>query len=232
MLLPFIDDAKLLLETKKVIDALLIARSQPDSVIFKNVIDPFSALFDASIQNVPLDNWLNQERNRQIQKTFQNAIGQFHQNILGAMPGWESLPTGGLIDVKNNSRKIITEIKNKYNTTHGTDRVSIYDNLASALGKPEYQNYTAYYVEIIPKTKLPYDKPFTPSDNLTHTRRPVNDKIRVISGQAFYDLASKHQDSLKLLFENLPSVIAEITGETPSKITGGINLTEIFNKAY
>jgi len=48
--------------------------------------------------------------------------------------------------------KIIAEIKNKYNTTKGADKKTLYDNLELALLN-KYKGYTGYYVEIIPKGK-------------------------------------------------------------------------------
>ncbi len=232
MFLPFIADDDLIRETKRVIDTIINARKKPDHVVFKNVVDPFSALFDASIQEITLDDWLSQERNRQIQKTFQNAVGQFHQNIIGAMPGWKSLPTGGLIDVENQSKKIIAEIKNKYNTTKGSDKIRVYDNLKSALEKTEYKGAIGYYVEIIPKSKKPYNYPFTPPDNTTHSRRESNDNIRIISGPAFYDLASGYSNSLRALYETLPQVIAVILGIEAEIRLSDTTSQDIFDKAF
>src|SRR5437016_1859024 len=127
---------------------------------------------------------MKQERNRQVQKTLQNCIGEFHQKVLGAIPGWEDMTVGNLIDVRCVQKRIVAELKNKYNTPKGSEKKSIYDNLKSEI-EGGHMGFTGYYVEIIPLSTKPYDLPFTPSDNVTHTRRPENPKIRVTDGKSF-----------------------------------------------
>ena len=52
-----------------------IQKSKKD--IARNSLDPFSALFDASLQSITLSEWLISEQRRQAQKTLQNALGIF-----------------------------------------------------------------------------------------------------------------------------------------------------------
>lgn len=232
MILSFISDKDLFKAKQKVVDAIVSARNRPDSQLFKNVVDPFSGLFDAAIQNIDIEEWLEQEKSRQIQKTFQNSIGTFHQEIIGAMPGWENLGKGNLVDIRNNCKKVVAEIKNKFNTTKGNHRVRVYDDLKSALNLERHQSFTAYFVEILPKNKRRYDSLFTPPDNQTHKKRPKNKKIHIISGQLFYDLASGEKNTLKRLYLALPQVIEDITGIPQKIITGSINPSYLFDKAY
>lgn len=86
-LLPFISNKDLYEQVAVVLRVAEKATIGAEQKLYKNVIDPFSALFDASYQGISFDQWLKQEQSRQIQKTFQNAIGTFHQAILGSMPG-------------------------------------------------------------------------------------------------------------------------------------------------
>ena len=214
-ILPFISDENLHAYVERV---LYIVRSKTldENQLFKNAVDPFSAVFDAAQQNISLKDWTAQEKSRQLQKTLQNAVGEFHQRALGSMPGWEDLATGQVVDLKNDNKKVIAEVKNKYNTAKGSDRIVIYDKLLGSLVNT-YHDYTAYNVEVIPHNKGIYDKPFVPSDNQTRQRRPTNDKIRVIDGKSFYRLASGFPDALRMLYEALPKVIIDILG-TSSKI--------------
>ena len=110
-LLPFISDKDLIKYTKEVLDKTGIAEVEAENKLYSNVIDPFSALFDAMRHNMTLDEWLVQEKARQIQKTLENAVGYFHQKVLGSMAGWENAGLGGSYDVKNSDKKIIAEIK-------------------------------------------------------------------------------------------------------------------------
>jgi hypothetical protein len=230
-LLPFISNKNLYINVKEVLNTAQKASNLAGKNLYSNVVDPFSAIFDALRQEITLIDWVEQETTRQIQKTMQNALGEFHQAMLGSMSGWEDLPVGHVIDVRNVKRKIIAEIKNKHNTTKGSDKKSIYDNLNSQL-EADCKGFTGYYVEVIPKGRTPYNKPFTPSDNVTKERRPVNEKIRVIDGKSFYALVSGHQEALKMLYTVLPIVIADILGTKYQKITKDELFMELFNKAY
>lgn len=232
-LLPFISDEDLKSAVSEVIDKANAAIETAEEKIHVNAIDPFSAVFDASCLSLDYEEWLKKEKSRQIQKTLQNAIGDFHENIIGSLPGWVKLPVGNVIDNVGEEKRIITEIKNKHNTTKGSDKKQIYDNLESQLALDRYDGFKAYYVEIIPKNKRVYDKPFTPPDNVTGTNRPEREDIRVIDGKSFYKLASDHDNALHLLYKALPEVISEILND-PDVITRSSAATfeELFSSTY
>ena len=229
-LLPFIKDKDLYQHVKVVLDVAKNATDDAEEKIYSNVTDPFSALFDASNQSISLAEWMGQEKSRQIQKTLQNAIGEFHQNMLGPMPGWINLKTGSVSDLSNKKKKIIAEVKNKYNTTKGNYRTAIYDDFKKLL-KSGYVGYGAYYVEVISKGRKAYDKPFMPSDNRTGKRRPKNKSIRVIDGKSFYALASGNPEALKQLYLALPTAIRKILGKTINKVRADEFVT-LFERAY
>jgi hypothetical protein len=186
--LAFINETALENEVKKVIDSAKKSLESNEKIFYKNSVDPFSALFDAMWQGIAMSEWVEQEKSRQNQKTLQNALGNFHQNILGSMNEWTNLGTGNVFDVKNDKAKIIAEVKNKHNTTKGNHKVAIYDDLKDQL-EGAYQGYTAYYVEVIPRNKKIYNKAFTPPDNRTHTRRELNENIRIIDGKDLYGIS-------------------------------------------
>lgn len=211
-LLEFISDENLFKHASHVLDVAKSTSNKAEERLFTNTVDPFSALFDAMCQGISLEQWLEQEKARQTQKTLQNALGGFHQEILGSIPGWESMGTGNVFDLKNEKLKIIAEVKNKYNTTKGNHKVAIYDDLSDQL-KIKYRGYVAYYVEIIPKGKAVYNKPFTPPDNRTHKRRAARKDIRVIDGKSFYGLATGDPEAIKKFYNTLPIVIGELLGK-------------------
>lgn len=227
--LPFITDEDLL---DIVIPIVHKVEELGDNVdIHRNTVDPFSAIFDAMLNGLTLEEWMDQEKMRQTQKSLQNTLGTFHEEIIGAMRGWERLKVGNIFDVRNQERKLIAEIKNKYNTTKGNHKVSIYDDAKSLQGG-EYKGYTAYYVEIIPKSNNTYNEPFVPSDNRTGKRRPVNKNIRVIDGKSFYALASGYENALEMLYEGLPDVIAYLAKLDAKQYTQSPLFKELFSRAY
>ncbi|ELA7289351.1 TPA: Eco47II family restriction endonuclease [Vibrio parahaemolyticus] len=178
---------------------------------YRNTLDCFSAAIDAVAQGISLDEWMQQERERQVQKTKQNAIGSLHEEIMGSIPGVENLPVGQLIDIVCDDKKIVAEIKNKHNTTKGNHKVAIYDDLEQAIA--QRPGYTGYYVEVLPKGQKVYNKPFTPSDNKTKQNRSANTAIRQIDGRSFYSLLTGCDDAIDELYKELPGIVAEILNE-------------------
>jgi len=230
--LTFINDDDFKKHVKTVLNVAKNATDKAEEKLYKNTVDPFSALFDASHRGISLEEWLIGEKERQIQKTLQNAIGDFHEDILGSMRGCEKLAVGKVVDFKCEDKKIIAEIKNKHNTTKGNHKIEIYDALESRLKMEEFNGYTTYFVEVIPKGRNRYDKVFTPPDSKTKERRPENEKIRVIDGYTFYAMISGIEDALKQLYEKLPKVIEDVLEKDISQITGDKYFSELFDKAY
>jgi hypothetical protein len=207
--LKFISDKNLISAVGKVVKIIEMTEREASSNLHKNVIDPFSALFHGVTHSIAYKEWIKQEKARQSQKTMQNAIGDFHQEILGAIPGWKNLGVGGGLDVANDKMKIIAEIKNKFNTTKGNHKVEIYNAIESKLKSEKFNGFIGYYVEIIPQAKSIYNKPFTPSDNKTHKRKPSKKNIRVIDGISFYTLATGRKYALQELFEALSHILVD-----------------------
>lgn len=232
MYLSFISDKDLILAVDKVLAVMKKANADAEKKLYKNVVDPFSAIFDGMFQGLKLEDWLKLERTRQIQKSMQNSIGDFHQDVIGSIKDWENLSTGGFLDVRNKKKKIVAEIKNKHNTTKGDHKVKIYENLYYYLNEPENEGYVGYYVEIIPKGKKTYDKPFTPSDNQTHHQRAPNERIRQIDGKSFYEMAAGYPDALKDLYLVLPKIICQRLSKKIDEKVCKEYFTDLFNKVY
>jgi hypothetical protein len=199
----------------------------------KNVIDPFSAMFEMAGFEVDYNTWLKNETNRQAQKTLQNHIGDFHQTILGFSSDWDNMKTGNVMDLVSEKHKIIAEIKNKFNTISGGKLADLYHSLQGQVmpKNSRYKGYTAYYVAIIPKKPKRYNIEFTPSNKEQGEKCPLNKKIREIDGASFYDLVTGHKNALENLFDVLPDVILECS-KGKYKIEDKEKLKNFFNTAY
>lgn len=230
--LSFISDDKLIDIISRIVYVMENSKTEIEKKIFTNGIDVFSAMFDAFGQKINLSQWLKQECSIKSQKTLQNHIGLFHQAVLGSMENWEDLGTGNIVDIRNKKKKIFAEIKNKYNTTKGNHKTAIYDDFKSSLSKKEYEGYTGYYIEIIPKNCKRYNMPFVPSDNKTSSRRQVRENIRRIDGYSFYELASGEKDALIRLYRHLPELIGWVMQISPEYVSGDPLFEELFYKAY
>jgi len=196
---------------------------EEDFDLSKNVLDPFAATFQCAALRTGFGGWKVFERQRQAQKAIQNAIGQFHQEIVGGFGGWESLPTGEGLDVIHQEDGICAELKNKYNTTKGSHLPRLYDDMIHAIARHEKEYgkpFTAYYVKIIPRRPKDKDTLFTPSDH--GTDRDSNPKIREVTGALFFDRAAKTPDALRKIYITLPRILEDVynikTGLTPEEM--------------
>jgi len=232
-LLSWIDDLNL----KKEVCLLLNKAKEAQIAAFeqfgKNVIDQFSAIFEMSGFNIDYDTWLKSETTRQAQKTLQNHIGDFHQNILGYSEGWTNMKVGNVIDLFSERNKVIAEVKNKYNTISGGKLSDLYNTIDGLISPKTsiYKGYTAYYVAIIPKKPERFNKPFTPSDKEKGEKCPVNEHIREIDGASFYSLVTGSESALEDLFDVLPDVIFECS-EGKYQISDKSKLKDFFNLAF
>ncbi|MGB1360929.1 MAG: Eco47II family restriction endonuclease [Alphaproteobacteria bacterium] len=207
---------------------------EQENNLYENNLDPFSAVLSSAKNNMSIENWFKLEETRQTGSTDQNNIGELHQKLISCFDGVEDLGTGGFLDTVSVSKKIIAEIKNKHNTTKGNHKREIYDDISSKLSTSEYKGFTGYYVEVIPKRPNRYNKPFTPSDNRTKTKRPLNEKIRVIDGISFYDLISGQENTLKMLFNDIIKIINKLMAEynMPSENFSSEEFKELFDKVF
>lgn len=231
-ILPWIDDEKLIAEVNHLLEIAREAQVTASNEFGKNVIDPFAAIFEMSGFDINFGSWVRNETARQAQKTLQNHIGNFHQNILGHSPGWQNMKVGNVIDLVSVESKIIAEVKNKYYTISGGKLSDLYYSLDRLISPKTsiYKGYKAYYATIIPKTPKRFDKPFVPSDK-EKGKCPLNERIREIDGASFYSLVTGDDSALEKLFDALPDVI-EYCSDGRYKFNDRSNLKDFFNSAF
>ncbi|MDK2808804.1 MAG: hypothetical protein PWP24_1541 [Clostridiales bacterium] len=163
----------------------------------KNIMDPFKFQFDTVFLNQGnAAATMNQEIFRQSDKSISNAIGLFHQQILGSIYGFcetKDLPC----DVKKCDDTIFAEIKNKHNTMNVRSAAGVYEEL-EGLAK-SYPKATCYLVEIIAKKST--DEIWEQTINEKKSSHP---RIRKISADRFYELATGQGGAFRRLCEVLP----------------------------
>jgi hypothetical protein len=210
--LPFLSNDALCTILEELKSAADLARAKAEKSISRNVVDPFTALFQIQLLSIPAQEWPAVEKRRQIEKSLQNHIGDFHQKLLGAFPGWSDKRVGSVVDLVSEQHHVIAEIKNKHNTLKASDQAGLYDKLSGLVRKKGQQHYgfTAYYVEIIPKRPERYNIPFTPPDNTTGTRKPEDQLIRKIDGASFYAMVTGHDNALKLIYQAIPKALSHM----------------------
>ena len=214
-LLKFISDVDLENEVNHLLKVAKNAKAEKIMEFDKNVIDPFSALFGMAGFEIDYKTWYESELARQSQKSLQNHIGTFHQNILGRADGWKNMKTGNVIDLVHDKRKIIAEVKNKHNTVTGGSLKDMYYTFERLVAPKSsiYKGFTAYFVQVVPKYPRRMNITFTPSDKDKGAKCSENELIRRIDGGSFYSLATGRENALEELYMSLPIVIAKITGK-------------------
>ena len=168
----------------------------------KNLIDPIKLTFDAKVYGKTIEEIIESEIIRQIDKSNTNHIGYFHQNIFRYIdPQWQ-VPKQGF-DLVNEQKKIYVEIKNKHNTMNAASSQKTYMKMQSMLLK-DAQN-RCMLVEVIAKKSQ--DIPWQVSiDGISHK----HDFIRRVSMDRFYSLVTGDNEAFKKLCEALPSVLDDV----------------------
>jgi len=186
----------------------------------KNTIDPFALLFNLSLSKKTPREWINEEVNRQLQKTLENAIGEFHQIILGYCEGWENLGIGddSQVDLKKTDGSIYAEIKNKHNTMNSSSKDSVFNKLKKIL--ESNPNTEVYLVEIIRSKKVSYNEMWKYKEN-------KDNRIRIASGDEFYYLVTGESDALKQLYDVIPDALRHLLHSKQEVLTESTLLHEI-----
>lgn len=162
-----------------------------------------------------------------IVKTLQNAIGNFHQAILGEVSGWNDSGTnGGVFDIYSDDliplagdRNVVAEVKMRYNTIKASDEAKTWDKLKDAVNsRGGSKRCVAYLIQIVPKTQESYDRPWKVSG------RSELEYVRCIDGTTAYHLVTGEPDALNQLLHVLPRIFKKITGETVSADIDQTNL--------
>ena len=104
-----IDEEKFKQVIKQFIDSYLPDLKGKEKTFFKNKIDPMLALFSMFLNNLNYDSWVSSEKLRQLQKSLENYNGNFQQELLRNMNGWQKMDISMLLIMK----KMIVDVKNK-----------------------------------------------------------------------------------------------------------------------
>ena len=154
----------------------------------KNVVDPFLTLLIASTFDISsLDELGSAQRLASAMQGASNAMGEFHQGILGSVSGWVDHDAG--YDLEQTNRRIIAQVKNKWNTMNSDNRRQVEADLEVAL-RQKAGDWTAYVVQIIPRKPQRYQKKL---------RRSIIET----DGASFYHIATGHPNAIHELFEKI-----------------------------
>jgi hypothetical protein len=198
--LEFISDENLFAHVKETVEKY---RFNIDLKKFnKNLIDPIKLTFDSKIYGKSLEETIELEIIRQMDKSNTNHIGYFHQNIFKYIDGEWIVPKQGF-DLVNEKEKIYVEMKNKHNTMNASSAQKTYIAMQSQILKSA--DITCMLVEVIAKQSQ--NVPWKISLN---GEQYVHDNIRRVSMDKFYEIVTGKKNAFKSLCEVLPLVLEDV----------------------
>lgn len=162
-------------------------------------MDTIKLTFDAKFNDINEDDLIQSEILRQIDKSINNSIGTFHEQILGGIKGFEVGKLSGF-DIKASDDTLFVYIKNKHNTINSSSAKALFQKLARYAD--DYKRAKCYWVQILAKGSFnELWKGEINSKEYSHSR------VYKISGEQFYVLLSGQEDALFQLYKALPKAI-------------------------
>lgn len=206
----FVSDEDFIKCVEHVVDAYSSSKKIKNSIELlqesENTIDEFKTLFDVCVTKVSFDEWSNFELVRQNDKTINNKIGEFHQELLGHVDGWVDLGIGDEteIDLKKEDNSIFIELKNKYNTMNSSSTKTCREKLENVIEK--YPNATAYWAYVI-------NKNYKSEEKIWKYHGREDERIRRISGDKLYEMITGDSQALEKVFNAIPEAIVDLLNE-------------------
>lgn len=168
---------------------------------YSNKIDTFKLTFDAKFNNIEEEKLIEGEILRQIDKSINNSIGTFHEQILGGIEGFEIGNLSGF-DIKASDETLFADIKNKHNTMNSSSAESLFQKLAHYADS--YKQAKCYWVQILAKSSFE-EKWFGEINGKEYG----HSRVFKISGDRFYALLSGEKNALFELYKALPNAISD-----------------------
>ncbi len=160
---------------------------------YSNKVDTIKLTFDAQFNDINQESLIQAEILRQIDKSINNSIGTFHEQILGGIKGFQVGNLSGF-DIKANDDTLFAIFK--------------YEELSKNIEDCIFEKLTKE-AQIFKKAKY-YLVDFTIDSNYLEKWIIGNDEYKVshknvfkISGQSFYDLLSNTKNSIKLISDSI-----------------------------
>lgn len=165
---------------------------------YKNKIDTIKLTFDSKFNDLSEEELIRAEISRQIDKSVNNAIGSFHEQILGGIEGYEMGNLSGF-DIKAEDNSLFADIKNKHNTMNSSSSESLFQKLSRYADDYRAENAKCYWVQIL-ATKSFNEKWFS----VINGREYSHSRVYKISGDKFYSLLTGEKDAFLQLYKALP----------------------------
>ncbi len=166
---------------------------------YSNKVDTIKLTFDSKFNNIEEESLIRSEILRQIDKSINNSIGTFHEQILGGIKGFESGKLSGY-DIKAIDDTLFADVKNKHNTMNSSAAEALFQKLKRYADN--HKQAKCYWVQILAKGS--FCELWSGDINgieYSHSR------VYKISGDHFYALLTGKEDAMFNLYKALPIAI-------------------------
>ncbi|MCB9261427.1 MAG: Eco47II family restriction endonuclease [Flavobacteriales bacterium] len=168
---------------------------------YSNKVDTIKLTFDSKFNDIEEEKLIQSEILRQIDKSINNSIGTFHEQILGGIKGYEAGNLSGY-DVKATDNTLFADIKNKHNTMNSSASEALFQKLKRYAD--DYKQAKCYWVQILAKGS--FCELWSGDIN---GKEYSHSRVYKISGDQFYALLSGQQDAMFQLYKVLPGAIED-----------------------
>lgn len=169
--------------------------------LYSNKVDTIKLTFDATFNEIDEESLIQSEILRQIDKSINNSIGTFHEQVLGGIKGYEAGNLSGY-DIKAKDNSLFADIKNKHNTMNSSAAEALFQKLSRYAN--DYKKAKCYWVQILAKGSFcELWRGDINGKEYSHSR------VYKISGDQFYALLSGQDDALFQLYKKLPYAIKD-----------------------
>ncbi|MGF1638020.1 MAG: Eco47II family restriction endonuclease [Cyclobacteriaceae bacterium] len=196
----FITDEHLLKCIENLYNSYLRAKADiSKKKFYSNKVDTIKLTFDSKFNKIDEESIIEVEILRQIDKSINNFIGTFHEQILGGIDGYEIGNLSGF-DIKAKNDTLFADIKNKHNTMNSSSAESLFQKLARYADT--YKQAKCYWVQILAKNS--FNENWVGDIN---GKEYSHSRVFKISGDQFYKLLSNQDDAFLQLYNALPYAI-------------------------
>ncbi len=168
---------------------------------YSNKVDTIKLTFDAKFNDIDEESLIQSEILRQIDKSINNSIGTFHEQILGGIKGYQAGNLSGY-DIKAKDDTLFADIKNKHNTMNSSAAEALFQKLARYAN--DYKKAKCYWVQILAKGS--FCELWSGDIN---GKEYSHSRVYKISGDQFYTLLSGQDDAMLQLYKVLPVAIKD-----------------------
>lgn len=199
-----------------------------------NIVDPIKLIFDKMVYQLSWEEIVKNEIFRQRDKSNNNDIGYFHQQIFQYMPfchvpqngtegGWDVIyrnPNGIVLSTGECVKSVYVEMKNKHNTMNSASAGKTYIKMQSQLLHDD--DCACYLVEAIAKKSQDVKWETT-----VDKRKVSHKRIRRVSLDRFYALVTGQEDAFYQMCMVLPEVIESVVAGASIRVPNDTVMQEL-----